>query len=127
MPIPKFPKSKYFITKDEKELTAKNLLKKTQDLENLQKFNNPSPVSSINNNDGFPNQIEKTTENNISFSNLTPFIKSNENLSLSNQGNNNNNNNTNNNNQNENINRGSNSNSNNSNNSRMSNCGRQLY
>lgn len=114
--IAKFPKSKYFMTKDEKELTSKNLLKKTQELEALQKINNVSPALSVNNND--PSQIERKSENNanISFSNLTPFIKSNENINIPNQNNNNNE-----------SHRGSMTNSNNSNNSRMSNCGRQLY
>lgn len=104
------------MTKDEKELTSKNLLKKTQELETLQKINNVSPALSVNNND--PSQIERKSENNtnISFSNLTPFIKSNENINLPNQNNNNNE-----------SHRGSMTNSNNSNNSRMSNCGRQLY
>jgi len=113
--VSKFPKSKYFLSKDEKELTSKNLQKKTQELENLQKFNSISPALSMNNNDG-PIQNENA---NISFSTLTPFIKSSENINVPNQNNNNNNNNNE-------SHRGS-INSNNSNNSRMSNCGRQLY
>lgn len=129
--ISKFPKSKYFFAKDEKELTSKNLLKKTQELENLQKNSNVSPpLSFTNNNDNISSQNDKKSDHNISFSNYNPNMRSNEPL-INFQGLNINNNtnsmsNNNNNNNENNRERGS-IQSNSSGVSRISNCGRQLY
>lgn len=125
--ISKLPKTKSFFSKDEKELTSKNLLKKTQEHENNPKFpinnnNNLSPTFSLKSNDlGGTNPCERKPDSNISFSNIAPCLKSNENLPNNPPSNNN----INNINQND-PNRTSNT-SNNSNTSRMSNCGKQLY
>lgn len=104
-------------------MTAKNLLKKTQELENSQKNNNISPaLSTNNNNDNLSNQNEKKSETNFVFSNIPQQMKSNEVINLQAPGHNNLSNNENN----RDRERGS-ILSNSSNKSRMSNCGRQLY